>query len=274
MPRQSSDEERKEREHRGAQLRLARKSAGFKGLRSLAEKYPTWNMNTYKAHESGRNGFGPAAAKKYALAFGVKPSFFDEENVLGVSELEYVSDDDEEPDGEPTEPFESSVGVLSADLPKGFVLEARADAQLGAGGISHVMEGVALLHGNTYAAEGVRDWWRLPDWVFYSLGLSPSRVRCFATKGDSMLPTLDEGDIVFLDVTHKVPSPPGLYAIADEFGGLVVKRLEVVSPLREEPIRVLVSSDNAERHPPREVTLNEIAIVGRYVAMFTFRNRR
>lgn len=83
-----------------------------------------------------------------------------------------------------------------------------------------------------------------------------------------MTPTIEDGDVIFVDTRHRVPSPPGIYALADEFGGVVVKRLEVTSRPGDEMIRVQISSDNP-RHSTRELTLDEIQIVGRYIGRFT-----
>lgn len=66
----SIDDEKRERELRAARLVAARKRAKLGGSTLLAARFG-WNVNTYKAHEAGRNGFGIADAKAYAKAFGV-----------------------------------------------------------------------------------------------------------------------------------------------------------------------------------------------------------
>lgn len=123
-------------------------------------------------------------------------------------------------------------------------------------------------NGITFARESIRDYWQLPDRVLGRMGLAPASMACFPVQGDSMDPTICDGDVVFIDTRHRVPSPPGVYALADEFGGVVVKRLEVVSRPGDDPITVRVSSDNP-RHLDRELTLGEIHIIGRYVGRFT-----
>jgi hypothetical protein len=64
-----------EREERSKRLVEARKAAGFRGPKEIAGRFPSWNLNNFKAHEAGRNGFGIADAKKYAKAFGVNASW-------------------------------------------------------------------------------------------------------------------------------------------------------------------------------------------------------
>lgn len=60
-----------EKEERAKRLIEARKAAGFAGPKAVADRFPDWKINNYKAHESGRNGFGLVDAKRYAKAFNV-----------------------------------------------------------------------------------------------------------------------------------------------------------------------------------------------------------
>lgn len=75
-----------------------------------------------------------------------------------------------------------------------------------------------------------------------------------------MAPTIQPGERVIVDTGHRLPSPDGIYALRDRFGAIVVKRLH--SPGRGKSIKVI--SDNP-MHPPEEMDLQEIAIVGRVV---------
>jgi transcriptional regulator with XRE-family HTH domain len=62
--------EQNEKEARADRLKQARKAAGYSSAEKAAQRFG-WNVNTYKAHESGRNGLGLSDAKRYAYAFGV-----------------------------------------------------------------------------------------------------------------------------------------------------------------------------------------------------------
>jgi phage repressor protein C with HTH and peptisase S24 domain len=62
--------EHREREERAKRLVAARKRAGLSGPRAVADRFG-FNINNYKAHESGRNGFSSAQSDEYAAAFGV-----------------------------------------------------------------------------------------------------------------------------------------------------------------------------------------------------------
>lgn len=64
------DQERREREDRAERLATARKQAGFPGPTAVADRLKI-SVNTYKAHEQGRNGFGTVDAQEYAKLFGV-----------------------------------------------------------------------------------------------------------------------------------------------------------------------------------------------------------
>lgn len=140
-------------------------------------------------------------------------------------------------------------------------------AGLGGGGLSTV-KNTANKGGIVFSKESVRDHWRLPDWILGRMNAKPHHIAAFPVQGDSMEPTLNDGDVVFIDTRHRAPSPDGIYAMADEFGGVVVKRLEVVSRPGDETVLVSIMSDNP-RHRARELTLPEIYIIGRYVGRFT-----
>jgi phage repressor protein C with HTH and peptisase S24 domain len=59
-----------EKEARAARLRDARRNAGYSSAVKAAERFG-WPVETYKAHESGRNGFDNDAGRKYAKGFDV-----------------------------------------------------------------------------------------------------------------------------------------------------------------------------------------------------------
>ncbi len=63
-----SDKERFERSERASRLKQARVQAGFGGVKS-ASAHHGWNVNSYKAHETGQNGFSSEQAKVYAQAY-------------------------------------------------------------------------------------------------------------------------------------------------------------------------------------------------------------
>lgn len=154
----------------------------------------------------------------------------------------------------------------SAISPTGMIPEIDLVAGLGGGGIAAIEQ--SSENGISFARETIRDYWRLPEWMMNRLAIRSGSLACFPVQGDSMHPTICDGDVVFVDTRHRVPSPPGIYALADEFGGVVVKRLEVTSRPGADVITIRISSDNP-RHLDRELTLDEINIIGRYLGRFT-----
>lgn len=63
-------DEYQEREQRRLRLKEARERAGFSGQTEVAKELNI-SVNTYKAHEQGRNDFGTSAARAYARLFNV-----------------------------------------------------------------------------------------------------------------------------------------------------------------------------------------------------------
>lgn len=167
-------------------------------------------------------------------------------------------------DRPPTTPVEP--GRAARGIPAGSIPEIDVVAGLGGGGLTARAE--SSHNGITFSADVIRDHWRLPEWILARWHVRPHHVAVLQSQGDSMYPTINDGDPIFVDTRHRVPSPPGVYALADEFGGVVVKRLEVVSRPGEDPIRVLVSPDN-KNHQSRELTLDELATIGRYLGRLT-----
>lgn len=116
------------------------------------------------------------------------------------------------------------------------------------------------------AAVPVIAMWKVPESVLRrrtsgALG----RLHIVECEGDSMEPTIRNGDLAFIDASRRMPSPPGIFAIHDGFGQ-TLKRLEVVP--NSEPPKVLIIPDNPKHHS-YERLLDEINIIGRYVCRLT-----
>jgi len=97
------------------------------------------------------------------------------------------------------------------------------------------------------------------SWIKDSLKASPSQLRIMHVAGDSMAPTLLDGDTVLVDMTRHLPNPPGIFVLDDGMG-LVAKRLEHIP--NSDPPAVRVISDN-KLYPEYERTADEIRIIGR-----------
>ncbi len=97
------------------------------------------------------------------------------------------------------------------------------------------------------------------SWIRGHLKAHPADLRILHVEGDSMLPTLKDGDVVLVDLSRKAPTPPGIFVLFDGLG-LVAKRLEHVA--NSDPPMVRIISDNPI-YAPYERTAEEITIIGR-----------
>lgn len=97
------------------------------------------------------------------------------------------------------------------------------------------------------------------SWIRNTLRASPAQLRIMHVEGDSMAPTLLDGDAVLVDMSRAAPVPPGIFVLDDGMG-LVAKRLEHIA--NSDPPAVRIISDN-KHYPEYERTADEIRILGR-----------
>jgi len=159
----------------------------------------------------------------------------------------------------------SATGVRG--IPTSAIPQIDVVGGMGGGGLAITNPGVPGKHGMTFAAEYIRSYWQLPEEIMSALGMKAHDIAIIPVQGDSMSDTLVEGDFVFVDTRHRVPSPDGIYAIADGFGSIIVKRLEAEVDPDPEFTKVHIISDNP-RHQTKTRLLSEIHIIGRVVRRF------
>lgn len=242
----------------GQRLRRARMNAGYASATKAADAIGV-SHSTYRAHENGQNDYSPEDAAVYARKFGSRASYL----LTGEDAAHKALIESFDPDM--PEVLEADVQTR-AQLQAGQIPEIDVKAGMGAGG--DVMLVNQTNNKVTVSTEVIRDFWHLPDGLLARLNVVSSDLAVLPAYGDSMSPTIQDGDAVFIDISHRIPSPPGIYAIVDEFGGVIIKRLEVVSRPSEEEIRVSIISDNPH-HQSRVLNLSEIVILGRYLGRFT-----
>lgn len=142
--------------------------------------------------------------------------------------------------------------------PANGILEIDVRAGLGGGGST---EGREVRHDGDYADPVKPESWHFPSrFMREEIRAPETQVIILETDGDSMEPTIGSGERIIVHTGMKTPSPDGIFALRDAFGNIIAKRLQVLR--RGEPPRVLIISDN-KSHPPEEVGLDEITIVGR-----------
>ena len=133
-------------------------------------------------------------------------------------------------------------------LEEEFVLVPRIDVRLGAGGEVELFD--ISEEKELYAFR--------KDWLL-SKG-NPKNMRLMTVMGESMEPTLSDGDLVLVDLSRKDLTREGIFAVRI-YDGLAVKRLQ-----RAGKARVRVISDNPH-YPPEERSLDngEFEIIGRVI---------
>jgi phage repressor protein C with HTH and peptisase S24 domain len=152
-----------------------------------------------------------------------------------------------------------------ADFPKDAILEAAPRGGMGAGetaltAFSREVDGVSEV-------DAIRpDYWRFPQrFLNETLRRPASALLVIECEGDSMQPTLAPGERVWVDTTHKIPSPDGIYAMRDRFENVVVKRLQL-DESGDEPM-ILIISDNTS-HSTTKRRLADVHIFGKVVGGF------
>ena len=106
------------------------------------------------------------------------------------------------------------------------------------------------------------DTWLFADpLIRHEFRARPEDLRMITVDGDSMEPVLSSGDRILIDVSLKVPVPPGIFVIWDGMG-LVAKRIEHLP--HSEPPRVVLKSLNPD-YDSYERLAEEIRVVGRAV---------
>lgn len=133
-------------------------------------------------------------------------------------------------------------------------------AGMGPGGLLSVL---ANSDGDIYAdhADGM---WQFPDAVKAGWK-NLSKIYAMPVVGDSMSPTLPSGSFVFVDTSHRIPSPEDIYAV-DYGDGLMIKRIALLPGT--ETLRVI--SDN-KIYEPHVLNRSDVSVYGRVVAWFQWR---
>jgi hypothetical protein len=90
---------------------------------------------------------------------------------------------------------------------------------------------------------------------------NPRYLAIIGVKGDSMLPTLADDDIVMLDRSKRDLSYDGLFVIRDNGDGLLVKRIGRASKAGH----VAIISDNRALYHPVEKSLTDIEVIGKVI---------
>ncbi len=233
-----------------------------KGIGSGAELARMANVPeaTYRAYESGRRPLTPRAARELAIPLGVtwQALLFGRE----AASLE----------GSVTTAEEASalLGQRTSRLPP--APRARLTGNLAAEIVSMAGESWALLPvydarasaGPGREIDNETVLYRIAfreDWLRSVTGAPLADLALIAVDGDSMEPTLRQGDTVLIDFGQRRPQrKDGIYVIRTD-GGLQVKRLQVEVATR----RLAILSDNQHYEAQHGVNPDDITVVGRAI---------
>jgi hypothetical protein len=106
--------------------------------------------------------------------------------------------------------------------------------------------------------------WRLPLVEFKSLASgNPKNIKMLRVQGDSMTPTINEGDFVWVDISNNFVGSDGIYLIRMATG-LAVKRLQAGLS------NVVIKSDNPT-YSDITAEVGELKIVGKVVHILNSR---
>lgn len=111
----------------------------------------------------------------------------------------------------------------------------------------------------------------LEQWLRQKVGsANPERIRVLTAKGRSMLPTIQDQDLIFVDVWQREIRDPGIYVI-DVAGRLLLKKALIQSTGM-----LILRSDNVDEYPDEErhdlkKAADTISVAGRVLAWWTLR---
>jgi phage repressor protein C with HTH and peptisase S24 domain len=210
----------------GGRLRWAREQAGFKLAKDFAARYGL-NPTSYRAYENNQNGYS-----KHAYDFADK---------LGVSARWLLEGGDLEREADVP-----AIETQAKELGLALVPELELGYSMGGGSIFH-----------DYRQTGFVPFHR--DWLRGFMRGTFADLFVARGEGDSMMPTLLDGDIVLIDTSQKaIDRQDRIWAIS--YGDLgMIKRV------RRQPNGIYrITSDNPVVEAI-EVADDEMYVVGRVV---------
>lgn len=114
-------------------------------------------------------------------------------------------------------------------------------------------------------SENVVGIWQMPLMDFKAISQSaPEFIKIVKAVGDSMAPTINDGDFVFVDVSNQSMGSDGVYCLSSETG-LSIKRLQ--NNFNGE---IIIKSDNKD-YDSLSFKIGDIRILGRVVNIVNLR---
>jgi phage repressor protein C with HTH and peptisase S24 domain len=232
-------------------LKLARVTAGYKTAKAFSDKFGV-PQPTYSMHESGERSILGEVAQRYADWLGVRVVWLErgegEMRAGGAAALR----------GGLSEPGAGVPGLMGRLEPGivefggvEFASIGRYDASFSAGPGSLVEPDARPLDFHLVTR----------DWLHALTASAPDLLAIVRVRGDSMTPTLLDGDWVLVDKAQRRVSQEGIYALR-VFEDSWIKRISL--NLRDRLVRII--SDNPVV-PMQELPEAEIDVIGRVISL-------
>jgi len=107
------------------------------------------------------------------------------------------------------------------------------------------------------------DAWVMPASLFENRTKAPpEKIRIFAVQEDAMVPDLQQGERVLVDLSDTRPSPAGIFVVSDGLGH-IIRQCEYVP--HSDPPALKLSARNG-RYEPYTIPLDKAQIIGRVLA--------
>lgn len=233
-------------------LKKARESIG-KNQKEMAEAIGSGHRS-WQAYEQGNQIPGGKVFEALAkLGFNTNWFFTDDPDVpmMAAGSPAQGERRKEIPPYQPTGDQHVSPAILIPDVGKYdqsyFDLVPMAEAHLSAGGGAFVL---SEQMGEMYSFR--KDWLR-------RVASSPKNAVLMNVKGDSMFPSIKNGDTVLIDIGRRHVYDGNIYALRlDET--IVVKRLSLLPGNR-----IMILSDNKAEYPPYDAEAKDIHVIGQVV---------
>lgn len=108
-----------------------------------------------------------------------------------------------------------------------------------------------------------QDAWVMPASFFEKRTQAPAeKIRFFEVKDKAMMPDIDAGDHVLVDLSDKKPSPAGLFVLYDGIG-TVIRQCEFIP--QSDPLKLRISAHNSQFRS-YQVEFDKTEILGRVIA--------
>lgn len=122
---------------------------------------------------------------------------------------------------------------------------------------------VAAAAGEGIIIEGEHETGKLAfraDWLRSVTRARPDELAVVTVRGDSMHPTLADGDTILVDLTQRTPLADGIYVV--RYGEYVLVKRLLIDPVRRQ---VTIACDNPSYPPLSPVRPDEVDVAGRVI---------